>query len=394
MPLFDAKKVKALEKDAKSKAEHKPAILLVDDESENLYVLEELLKDDYKVYSTSSPSDALNIMEYTTIDLIITDQRMPEMTGVEFLSQTIEDYPDCIRIILTGFSDIEATIDAINTGQVYKYMTKPLDGEDLKITLKRAFEKKLLDKKFDLLLEDLRIKNSELNELNLKLDQKLKTNDLKYVNIINKLFPQHVTEALIEGDHSKLKNERVNLTMVYGNFQNFNKLNEDMISEEFFDLLNEYLLIITNMNSKYNGTLDRFFGDNFIIYFDPAEHEDHAFKAVQMATELLTKTKDLSLNWHDMANIDPLILSIGINTGYVNAGVWISNEKYIYTIIGSQVNLARILSETDSDTSQIVIGPKTYNLIKDKVETGIIDEITSKSLKSPVKAHRLKNIKL
>ena len=117
-----------------------PPILYVDDEQDNLTVFNSAFRRDYEVHLATSGAEGLEILKKHEIHLIITDQRMPEMTGIQFLEKIIPEYPDCIRMILTGFSDIEAIIQAINTGRVYRYITKPWSKEELKINIDKALE--------------------------------------------------------------------------------------------------------------------------------------------------------------------------------------------------------------------------------------------------------------
>jgi response regulator RpfG family c-di-GMP phosphodiesterase len=115
-------------------------ILVVDDEAANLRLLERLFRHQFNVFTASSGAEALEILKLHDVALIITDQRMPEMTGVEFLKLTSELRPNTIRIILTGYTDVHALIEAINSGVVYKYVTKPWVNEDLQQTVVKALE--------------------------------------------------------------------------------------------------------------------------------------------------------------------------------------------------------------------------------------------------------------
>lgn len=107
-------------------------ILYVDDEESNLRIFKMTFKRYYDVFIAISGQEAIKILHQEAIQLIITDQKMPEMTGTEFLEKTIPEFPNIIRIILTGFSDIEAVVRAINKANVYRYVTKPWDREELK----------------------------------------------------------------------------------------------------------------------------------------------------------------------------------------------------------------------------------------------------------------------
>lgn len=121
---------------AKSK---KPRMLVVDDEPDNLDLLYRTFRREYQVLRAESGLQALEVLQNDgEVAVIISDQRMPEMSGTEFLSKTVPEFPDTVRIILTGFTDVEDLVDAINAGQVYRYITKPWDPDELKAVVERA----------------------------------------------------------------------------------------------------------------------------------------------------------------------------------------------------------------------------------------------------------------
>jgi two-component system, sensor histidine kinase and response regulator len=118
-----------------------PTILYVDDDRENLHTFRRLFRKEYTVLLAESGEQALELLKaHAPVPLIVTDQRMPEMTGIDFLERTREISPDSIRIIITGFTDVQALIDAINKGHVYRYITKPWEEQELFVTFKRAVE--------------------------------------------------------------------------------------------------------------------------------------------------------------------------------------------------------------------------------------------------------------
>lgn len=117
----------------------KPKMLVVDDEPDNLDLLYRTFRRDFNVLKAESGIRALEVLESEgEVAVIISDQRMPEMKGTEFLSKTVFQFPNTVRIILTGFTDIEDLVDAINSGQVYKYITKPWDPNELKMVVQKA----------------------------------------------------------------------------------------------------------------------------------------------------------------------------------------------------------------------------------------------------------------
>jgi DNA-binding NtrC family response regulator len=116
----------------------KHSILLVDDEPEILFSLRGLLRREFDLHTANSGAEALEVMHRQPIHVIMTDQRMPEMTGVELLQRARGESPEAIRIVFTGYADIKAVIDAINQGQIYRYLTKPWDPDELLALLHQA----------------------------------------------------------------------------------------------------------------------------------------------------------------------------------------------------------------------------------------------------------------
>lgn len=145
-------------------------VLYVDDEVHNLNSFKAGFRRMFNIFTAESAEEGRKILETEDIQVIITDQRMPVMTGIEFLESIIPDFPDPIRILLTGYADINAVIDAINKGQVYRYIQKPWMEEDLRINIEKAFEIYTLRKENRELTEKLLVANEQLEFL---LRQKL-----------------------------------------------------------------------------------------------------------------------------------------------------------------------------------------------------------------------------
>lgn len=116
------------------------SILYVDDEESNLRVFDSVFSRYYNVYTANNGSTAIEMLHQHEIHMIITDQKMPEMTGTDLLEKTLEEFPDIIRIILTGFADIQAIIKAINKCSIYKYITKPYENSEIKEIIDKGLE--------------------------------------------------------------------------------------------------------------------------------------------------------------------------------------------------------------------------------------------------------------
>lgn len=138
-------------------------VLYIDDEPNNVTSFRAAFRRVFNIFTAESAEEGRKILETETIHVILSDQRMPKMTGIEFFQSIIESHPDPIRILITGYTDINAVIDAINVGQVYKYLSKPWNEEEVKNCILKSFE-----------VFDLRRKNEELTEklkdVNVKLE--------------------------------------------------------------------------------------------------------------------------------------------------------------------------------------------------------------------------------
>ncbi|SKA23516.1 Response regulator receiver domain-containing protein [Chitinophaga eiseniae] len=137
-------------------------ILYIDDEIHNLNAFKASFRRLYNVFTASSAEEAVKLLEEQEFHIIISDQRMPKMTGIEFFESILEKYPEPIRMLLTGYADINAVVDAINKGQVYKYFSKPWNEEELRHNIEKAYE-----------VYSLRKENKELTAKLLDVNEKL-----------------------------------------------------------------------------------------------------------------------------------------------------------------------------------------------------------------------------
>lgn len=160
-------------------------LLLVDDEANILASLRRLLRPTgYTIHTAESGAAGLTILERERVDLVISDMRMPEMTGAQFLEQVRNRWPETMRILLTGYADVSSTIDAINRGEIFRYVSKPWDDDQLKLTIRDALESSRLRAENARLLALTRAQNAELAQLNTGLEQKVaeRTAEIQQVN--------------------------------------------------------------------------------------------------------------------------------------------------------------------------------------------------------------------
>ncbi len=166
-------------------AEKLPKILCVDDEPNILSSLRRLFRSKgYQVLTAVGGAEGLAVLETETVDLVISDMRMPVMDGAVFLEHVRSRWPDTIRLLLTGYADVQSIIDAINRGEIYRYITKPWDDNDIVLVVREALERKALEREKKRLEELAARQNEELKALNASLEAKVdeRTAALRTVN--------------------------------------------------------------------------------------------------------------------------------------------------------------------------------------------------------------------
>src|SRR5450830_1095406 len=151
------------------------SLLLVDDEINILSALKRLLRQDkYEIVTANSGQEALTLLTSRSVDVIVSDQRMPGMTGVEFLGIAKEKYPDTVRIVLSGYTELQSVTEAVNQGAIYKFLTKPWDDEQLRGHIEEAFRRKEMADENRRLNLEVSTANQELAAANRKLEALVK----------------------------------------------------------------------------------------------------------------------------------------------------------------------------------------------------------------------------
>ncbi len=148
-------------------------ILCVDDEVNVLRSIERIfLDDEYEILKATSGAEGLEILNNVSpIQLVIADYRMPEMSGVDFLREVKQFWPETVRIVLSGYADTATIVAAINEGHIYKFVPKPWNSDELKVTVENALERHYLNRKNRELTVELKEKNEELNRVNSNLEK-------------------------------------------------------------------------------------------------------------------------------------------------------------------------------------------------------------------------------
>jgi FixJ family two-component response regulator len=173
-------------------------LLLVDDEENITSALVRLLRrDGYNILRANSGADGLALLAQNEVGVIISDQRMPGMSGVEFLSKVREQYPDTVRIVLSGYTELNSVTDAINRGAVYKFLTKPWEDDLLRANVEEAFQRYEMRMENARLARELEDANEELTRINRELEQRVEEKTREVMRNLNVLqISQEVLEHL------------------------------------------------------------------------------------------------------------------------------------------------------------------------------------------------------
>ncbi|OOZ42234.1 two-component system response regulator [Solemya pervernicosa gill symbiont] len=183
-------------------------LLFVDDEPNIVSSLRRLFRPlGYKILTANNGEEGLAVLEQNSVDLVVSDMRMPVMDGATFLAKAAERWPDTVRILLTGYADMESTISAINQGKIYKYFSKPWEDNDITLGVKYALKQKFLEQDHKRLLKLTKNQNEELQSLNASLEDRVKarTEELRQAM------------GMLEVSHETLKGSYLNSVKVFSN---------------------------------------------------------------------------------------------------------------------------------------------------------------------------------
>ncbi len=352
------------------------AILYVDDEEHNLVSFKAAFRRDYTIHTAISGEEGIAIIHQHNVDLIITDQRMPHMTGIQFLERILPEYPDAIRMILTGFSDIEAIIGAINTGRVFRYITKPWDETELRMTIENARQISGLNKSNKGLLADLQKKVEE---------------QAKTLKLFMRYVPEPVVaKALLSSAETIFDGEVKHIAVLFCDIRGFTPMSEGLSPKEVVALLNDYYTLMTEVINRHNGTVNQFVGDEIFAAFGaPIAAVDNEKNAVFCALEMMQKLALLNQKYQPRIGREVLV-GIGINAGEVVAGNVGSEARIEYHVTGDTVNTGKRIEMITRDyPNAILISESVYQKTKDLFATQEFEPLQVKGKKEKIKVYQV-----
>ena len=264
----------------------KHTVLCVDDEQNILNALKRLLrKDGYRLLTASSGDEGLKILEQNEVHVVISDQRMPEMSGTEFLARVKEHHPAALRIVLTGYTDVDSITESINEGHIYKFFLKPWNDQSLRLEIKQALDQYDLIQANKKLQEQVIQRNEELKEINENLEAMVqeRTKELEIQNqaleishAILEDIPVAILGVSAEGGIVLINKEAQSLSDLSQRIELGNSLNDYFsteveekmamaLSTNTFQRLDDYPLFGVSYNINLAPLSGRFCGKGVVV---------------------------------------------------------------------------------------------------------------------------------
>lgn len=245
-------------------------VLYIDDEENNLLAFKASFRRQYEIYTANSAAEGLKVLENLPVEVIIADQKMPQTTGVEFFKSITDTYPDPIRILLTGYTDISALADAINHGDIYRYITKPWNDLELHNSIKNAHD--AYRSKIDLRnkVKELEKTNDELNRFIYSISHELRAPLVSVIGIVNLVKMEGLYNSsgeyweLIESCSNKLDYYIQKTLQYYKNNKNLSDKSEINFKKLIDDIIDLYSY--TDRDTQFHLNINQphpFIGDAF-----------------------------------------------------------------------------------------------------------------------------------
>jgi adenylate cyclase len=338
-------------------------ILIVDDEPRVLDSLEALLAMDYRVLRADRPEAALDLLAREEIALVISDQRMPGMSGTELLSRSCEVAPETVRVLLTAFTDADALMQSINVANIYHFILKPWDPTELTHTVRRGVERYRMAAERELLLRDLAAKNADLEGTlaDLRAAQERIVHEAgARAQLQRYVSPRLADMALGNPNLLDQPGEWREATVLFADIRGYTRLIETTPAPVVIRLLDEYLARMIEVIFRHQGTVEQLIGDEIVVLFGVAEGgQDAPGRAVRAAVEMVAAVRGLSARWA-AEGLPRFDIGVGIASGPVMAGTIGSADRRELVVVGRpMIAAARIQRMTRLFDAHIIAADST-----------------------------------
>ncbi len=379
----------------------KSVILCVDDDRIILRSIQTQLNREFGEYYTietsESGEEAIDLIEDLvrngiSIPILISDQLMPGMNGDELLRKVHYILPETLNILLTGHADISAITSAVNNANLYRYMEKPWDSQDLHLTVKEAIRIYTTDRELEQKNILLERHNNELEELVLERTSELSQEKEKSDKLLLNILPKEIATELKDKGRAVPRHYK-EVTILFTDFSSFTEHSTKMTPHQLVETLNECFSSFDEIIERHNLEKIKTIGDSYMCAGGlPIENKTNPVDAINAAIDI----RQWVFEWNKIRQKekkDQWQIRIGLHTGELIAGV-IGKRKFVYDIWGDTVNIAARMEST-CEPGMIQISSVLKNLLsesyrftlrndifvkgKGKMNTYYVNEIESKN---------------
>lgn len=356
-----------------------PVVLVVDDLSANLRLMEAVLTPrGHRVILAASGAEALEVLSLEAVDIVLLDILMPDMDGYEVCRRIRADQRTAfLPVVMVTASGDQEKVNAIDAG-ADDFIAKPFAQPEL---LARVRSLVRIKRYHDTIARQA----VELADWNRELEERVRrqVEELERVSRLRRFLSPQVAEMVLSaGDGSFAEGHRRDITVVFADLRGFTGFAETAEPEEVWDILGQYHQAIGDLVMRFDGTLERFTGDGIMVFFnDPVPVDDAAARAVRLGVAMRARVQELADVWRRSGHT--LALGVGIAQGYATCGRIGFEGRYDYAAIGTVTNLAARLCSA-ADPWQVLVTQRVSAAVEDVAVVRPVGELTLRGFSRPI----------
>ena len=370
-----------------------PALLVVDDNEDNRYVLSQQLNiQGYDNITTATNGhEALNNLRSKSFDLVLLDIMMPDLNGYEVLER-MRSSPELRNIpviMISGIGELDSVVRCIELG-AEDYLPKPFEPTLLRARVRATLERKRLHDQVVAQAADLASQAAELANWNKTLEQRVadQLGEIERMGRLRRFLSPQIADLIVaSGMEKQLQSHRREITALFCDLRGFTRFSETSDPEDVMVLLRDYHAVIGQIVIKYGATLEHFAGDGVMMIFNaPVPIDKPQLQAVRMALEMRDAMGTFTQKWRRLGH--DIGFGIGISHGFATLGTIGFEGRFDYAAVGTVSNIASRLCD-EAKPGQILISPRVLMAVEDTMKVELVGELTLKGIQRPMTAYNV-----
>ena len=370
-----------------------PALLVVDDNEDNRYVLSQQLNiQGYdNITIATNGHEALNILRSKSFDLVLLDIMMPDLNGYEVLER-MRSSPELRNIpviMISAIGELDSVVRCIELG-AEDYLPKPFEPTLLRARVRATLERKRLHDQVVAQAADLASQAAELANWNKTLEQRVadQLGEIERMGRLRRFLSPQVADLIVASGMEKLlQSHRGEITALFCDLRGFTRFSETSDPEDVMVLLRDYHAVIGQIVIKYGATLEHFAGDGVMMIFNaPVPIDKPQLQAVRMALEMRDAMGTFTQKWRRLGH--DIGFGIGISHGFATLGTIGFEGRFDYAAVGTVSNIASRLCD-EAKPGQILISPRVLMAVEDTMKVELVGELTLKGIQRPMTAYNV-----